>query len=164
MHRPKPVIHPLTQPLHRLTVRAHRLFRDPVMLPPLVKPLTPKPPDQPLPSRLHRHPRLPIPRPIPLPVPVFSDRSLLSAHSFLNPPLSHSPTLYRLPFYIPLPCPRGLDWDRAVDPPAQRPGGGGPGAGAEPPPRGARRGARGAWIPGGNALAVGHGLAGKDLG
>ena len=85
MHRPKPVVQPVTLRLDRVIVRVDRLLRNRLILPRLVIPLTPKPPHQSLPPRLNRNPRPPIPRPLPLHVPAFSHRSLLSAHSFLNP-------------------------------------------------------------------------------
>ena len=55
------VVQPVTQPLHRLTVRVHRLLRNRLTLPRLVVPLTPKPPDRRLAPRPHRHPRPPFP-------------------------------------------------------------------------------------------------------
>ena len=59
MHRPKPVVQPVTLRLDRLIVRVDRLLRNRLILPRLVIPLTPKPPHQSLPPRLHRHPRPP---------------------------------------------------------------------------------------------------------
>ena len=61
-HRPKPVIQPVSQRLDRMIVRVDRLFRERVMLPRLVRPVTPKLPDQRLAPRIHRHPRRTAPR------------------------------------------------------------------------------------------------------
>ena len=62
MHRPKPVVQPVTLRLDRVIVRVDRLLRNRLILPRLVIPLTPKPPHQSLPPRIHRDPRRPVPR------------------------------------------------------------------------------------------------------